>query len=228
MIEATGQIFIFLSICTSIVYGSGWFAGGDLMVNALIKGSAVGFLALFVLTCARSANHGILFFALVASVAGDIFLALQGETNFLKGLGSFLVAQLFFITLYLKNRLPLREVTSLRTGTVSLLWAAGGISLYFMYPYLGDRLVPVFVYASTLILMATTALLSQFPLKLVGLGAILFIVSDSLLGARMVTTLPDYTGSLVWITYYLAELFMALGVILLPERRAFSGGYRFD
>lgn len=226
--ELIGQCLIFLSVIAAILYGGKWYPAGDVILVATLKGSAVGFLALFVLICARTSNHFILFIALVASVVGDVFLVFPGETSFMKGLGSFLGAQILFILLYLKNRLPLRDVSSFRTGTISLLWAGTGISLYFFYPYLGDKLLPIFVYSITLVTMASTALLSEFPVKLVGIGALLFVISDSLLGAEMFTTMPENTGYFIWGTYYLAELFMTLGVMLLSDRRSFNGGYRFD
>lgn len=217
-----------MSFIVAVLYGGGWFPDYGQTITAIFKGSAVGLLAIFVLISTRSLNHFILFLALAASVAGDVLLALPIENSFVKGLGAFLVAQITFIILYLKNRMPFDEMSSARVTAGSLLWAVAGVAIFFLYPHLGDLMIPVFVYTAALVGMATAALFSKFPVKLVGLGAILFVISDSVLGARQFLTVPEFTGYIVWATYYLAELLMTLGVMLSVERRTNFGGYRFD
>jgi len=88
--------------------------------------------------------------------------------------------------------------------------------------------MPVITYSVVLAAMATTALFSKFPVKLVGFGALLFVVSDAVLGARMFSAMPDFTSYIVWATYYLAQLLMVLGIMLTDERPTNYGGYRFD
>ncbi|MEX0297772.1 MAG: lysoplasmalogenase [Kordiimonas sp.] len=228
ILETVGQSLILMSFIVAVLYGGGWFPDYGQTITAIFKGSAVGLLAIFVLISTRSLNHFILFLALAASVAGDVLLALPIENSFVKGLGAFLVAQITFIILYLKNRMPFDEMSSARVTAGSLLWAVAGVAIFFLYPHLGDLMIPVFVYTAALVGMATAALFSKFPVKLVGLGAILFVISDSVLGARQFLTVPEFTGYIVWATYYLAELLMTLGVMLSVERRTNFGGYRFD
>jgi len=228
LLETVGQSLILLSLVVAILYGGGWYPDYGPIISAIIKGSAVGLLALFVLISTQTLNHFILFLALSASVAGDTLLALPIENSFIKGLTAFLAAQVLFIFLYVKNRLPLEDLSGVRVRAASLLWAFAAASLYFLYPHLEELTVPVFVYTAALISMATAALLSKFPVKLVGFGALLFVVSDSILGARQFMTVPDFTRYIVWGTYYLAELLMMLGVMLTVERRRNFGGYRFD
>ncbi len=228
ILETVGQSLILMSFIVAVLYGGGWFPDYGQTITAIFKGSAVGLLAIFVLISTRSLNHFILFLALAASVAGDVLLALPIENSFVKGLGAFLVAQVTFIILYLKNRMPFDEMSSARVTAGSLLWAIAGVAIFFLYPHLGELMIPVFVYTAALVGMATAALFSKFPVKLVGLGAILFVISDSVLGARQFLTVPEFTGYIVWTTYYLAELLMTLGVMLSVERRTNFGGYRFD
>lgn len=228
VLETIGQSLILLSFIVAVLYGGGWYPDYGQTITAIIKGSAVGFLAIFVLISTQSLNHFLLLLALIASVAGDVLLALPIENSFIKGLGAFLVAQLVFIILYLINRMPFADMSSFRIKIAGLLWAAAGISIFFLYPHLGELMVPVFVYTAALVGMATAALFSKFPVKLVGMGAILFVVSDSVLGARQFLTMPEFTGYIVWGTYYAAELLMTLGVMLSVERHTHFGGYRFD
>ncbi|MFC3050427.1 lysoplasmalogenase [Kordiimonas pumila] len=229
VLEALGQFLLLLSFVAAIMYGGSWYpANISPFIPVLVKACAVGFLALFVLISMQSFNHFLLFLALVASVTGDVFLSLFHEQAFMHGLLSFLVAHVFFIILYLKNRLRVADISMIRIRIAAVLWALAAIAAYFLYPHLGDMMLPVYVYSAVLTLMATTAIFSKYPIRLVALGAILFLVSDSLLGARQFMSLPDYLGYFVWGTYYFAQLFMTVGVMLTDERRTHFGGYRFD
>ena len=218
---------IFFSFIGAVLYGGGWYPDSVLW-QVLAKASAVGFLVLFVLVTAQTINHMILLLALLASVAGDVFLALPAENSFMRGLLAFFVAHIFYIGLFLKNRLPFEDVTSIRMRISTFCWAGAGLGGYFLYPGLGEMLIPVFAYIGILAIMATTAMMSRFPVRLVGGGALLFLISDAALGVRTFLDM-DLLGPLtVWIPYYLGQLFLALGIMLHDERPTNFGGYRFD
>ncbi|TNE61713.1 MAG: lysoplasmalogenase [Alphaproteobacteria bacterium] len=228
VLETIGQILILLSFLVAVAYGAHVYPA-DAILKAVMKGAAVGLLALFVLMNIRSVNHFLLFLALAASVAGDVLLALPIEQAFVKGLLAFGGAHVVFLLLYMRNRLPGREMTRPRINAATLVWVATGIAYFLMWPHLGALLWYVVGYSALLALMATSAILSIYPPRLVGLGAILFLVSDALLGARQFLDVPAVFGYLVWASYYLAQLLMTLGVMLAEDRRSSSfGTYRFD
>jgi uncharacterized membrane protein YhhN len=225
--EAVGQFVLLASFVVAVIYGGNWYPS-DGIWPVLVKGSAVGLLAVFVLLSMQNFNHLLLFLALSASVAGDVLLAIPGENSFTRGLMAFLGAHVIFIMLYLKNRMLSEDITSLRVRLAALMWALAALAGYFLYPYLGNMMMPVFTYSIILAAMATTAIFSKFPIKLVGVGALLFVVSDTILGAQQFMTVPDYAGYIIWATYYLAQLLMMLGIMLTDERPTNYGGYRFD
>ncbi len=227
VLEAIGQIFIVLSLLGAIAYGAGLYPEGILW-QALVKMSAVGFLVLFVGINLRTFSHLLLLLALIGSVAGDVLLVLPHEQAFLRGLMAFAAAHAIFIILYSANRQRLGDVSNTRLRTAALLWATAFIACFTMHEKLGDLTVYVFAYAGILTLMATMALLSKFPPKLVGFGAVLFVASDAALGARQFMDVPAYVGYFVWISYYLSQLLVTLGVMLTDDRPASYGGYRFD
>jgi uncharacterized membrane protein YhhN len=68
--------------------------------------------------------------------------------------------------------------------------------------------------------MAATALISRFPLKTVGVGALMFVVSDLLIFGRM-GSLPDnfIVGLGVWSLYYFGQMLICLGVAKALEPR---------
>lgn len=225
--EGLAQLILLASFIAAVAYGGGWYPAEGLW-PVLVKGSAVTFLALFVLMNMRSINHLILFLALGASVAGDVLLAVEHADSFIRGLSAFLAAHVLFIVLYLKNRLVAADITRVRVRLAALLWFLAAIAAYVLYPNLGDMMTPVFSYSAILAAMATTALFSKYSIRLVGVGALLFVVSDTVLGARQFMIMPDFTGYIVWGTYYLAQLLMTLGIMAADERPTNYGGYRFD
>jgi len=225
--DAIGQFLLLASFIAAVVYGAGWYPTDGLW-PVLVKGSAVSLLAVFVLISMRSLNHLLLFLALCASVGGDVLLAISHEDSFMRGLTSFLLAHVIFIVLYLKNRMLPADITALRVRVTAILWAIVAVAGYFLYPHLGEMMMPVFTYSAVLTAMATTALFSKYPVKLVGLGALLFVISDAVLGARQFLIMPEFTGYIVWATYYFAQILMTLGVMLTDERPTNYGGYRFD
>ena len=219
---------VFLSLVGAVLYGGGWYPDG-LLWQVLAKASAVSFLILFVLVTSQSTNHLLLLLALTASVLGDVLLAIPAENSFLHGLLAFFIAHVFYVGLFLKNRLPIENVSNSRMQISALVVAAAGVGVFMLYGgNLGSMLIPVIAYSVVLTLMATSAMFSRFPVKLVGTGAILFLISDSILGAQTFLDV-NLGGSLsVWVTYYLGQLFLALGVMLYDERPTHFGGYRFD
>jgi len=225
--EVIGQSLLLGSLIAAVIYGGGWHPATEFW-TVLVKGSAIGLMALFVLVAMQSFNHFVLFLALSVSVSGDVFLAIQGEASFMRGLLAFAAAHFLFIVLFVKNRMHIQDVSSLRIRLAALLWVAAAISAFFLYPELGDLLVPTMVYTGILILMATTALFSKFPIKLLGVGVILFVISDATLGAQKFLTVPDYANYIIWGCYYLAQLLITFAVILTDDRPTHYGGYRFD
>ena len=99
-------------------------------------------------------------------------------------------------------------------------WAA--VLLFLAVPiasWLLSRDWAVALYATTLGGMAVAAWLSLFPRWRVGLGALLFVVSDWLIFSRLgpvdLAPLPDL---LIWPTYYVGQMLIATGVVQTLRR----------
>lgn len=227
VLEAVGQIVVLLSLAGALAYGGGWYPDWPFM-NLLMKGSAVGLLALFVLINIVNVNHVFLFVALAASTTGDILLATSHDAAFLRGMLGFAAAHVAYILLYLKNRMPVADLSRGRVRTAALMWALTGLSLFLFYPNLGSMLIPVSVYSLLLTLMVTVALFSRYSARLVGLGAVLFFISDGMIGASRFMEAPTYVGYLIWAAYYIGQLLMVLGVMLTDDRHTNFGTIRFD
>ncbi len=163
--------------------------------------------------------------ALVFSWFGDILLMLtgEGELFFLAGLGAFLVAQIFFIITYAVMARYGRMNGSVKPKVWWLLpyLLYGGGLIWLLFPGLGDFLVPVVVYAITLLIMSCTALIlftrSGRGSWWLFAGSVLFVISDSLIAIdRFYAMLPN---GHFWVmaTYAPAQGFMTLGVIYIAH-----------
>lgn len=157
--------------------------------------------------------------ALLFSWLGDVLLLFE-TTNplyFILGLSAFLLAHIFycFFFLGLWKKEGLRLHLPLAAGIV--VYYAG--LLLLLWPTLGALKAPVAVYGATISLMLLLALhCGTMRRRNVGfsllLGALLFVISDSLLALnRFYAPLP-FAGVLIMFTYGLAQWQLVKGALL--------------
>ncbi|MBV7267031.1 lysoplasmalogenase family protein [Erythrobacter ani] len=169
----------------------------------LLKGAGVGLLAAYAFKRTKGLDGGILVLALALSAAADTVL----ELSFEAGGVLFFASHLTAIVLYLRNRRK-KTTPSQKLLALSLFVGVPAIS----YALSGDAMIAV--YAAGLGAMAAAAWMSRFPRYRVGLGAVLFVISDWLIFSRLgsldLGVLPDM---LVWPLYYAGQLMIATGVV---------------
>ena len=161
--------------------------------------------------------------ALTLSCIGDVFLHLGPRRYFGQALGAFLLAHVAYTLLFVRSwRRPFRP------GGVQLILAAA-VLVYSMVVTgwlasgLGEHAVPVMVYSGAITAMTVSAILAGFSMPFVWIGAMLFVVSDSLIAiGRFKTALP-LTAYLIWPTYYLAQYGIAIGPSAGEGRRPLTG-----
>ena len=197
----------------SLVCGIAYLLTRGLPGGVFVKGLSVSPLAVIALRQLKGSNGVLLAGALLLSSLGDVFLALRGEQWFVYGLGSFLVAHLFYITLFVRNW-PRPFVASLAHRSVALLLLAFAVAmLAWLWPSLGEMRPAVAAYMCALTGMAVTATLAGFRSWWVVAGAALFMLSDSLIALGKFKSPVVYGDSIIWATYYAAQVLIALGFI---------------
>jgi uncharacterized membrane protein YhhN len=147
--------------------------------------------------------------ALVFSWIGDLLLIGEGDLFFVLGLVAFLGAQICYIVGFR----PYAALGPLRTRPWLALpyLAYGAVLLALLLPDLGGLAVPVVIYAGALVTMAVLATGVSPP---TAVGAIFFLLSDSLIALTGLTDLlPDSAGSLIMPTYILGQLLIVVGVL---------------
>jgi uncharacterized membrane protein YhhN len=155
-------------------------------------------------------------FALLFSWIGDILLMFDKKTEiyFLAGLGSFLIAHIFYVVFF--NRVRINEKVRINYKLLGLvaMYYAGLITL--LYGYLGDKRIPVLVYGIVISIMLMLAMHMLFirnrkaggPMMT---GALLFVISDSILAINKFYSPFEFAGLLIMATYGLAQLFISVG-----------------
>ena len=148
---------------------------------------------------------------LVCSMAGDIFLMLPSD-QFILGLISFLIAHLFYIAAFTYGR-------KIRPAPWLLIpFVLYGILIYgILSPYLGEMKLPVAAYIVVILVMGWRAWerWSQTAEKtalLAFLGAILFIISDSVLALNRFREPFEVARALNLSTYFAAQWLIALSI----------------
>ncbi len=155
---------------------------------------------------------------LMFSVLGDILLAWP-EDLFVFGLGAFLVAHLAYLKAYLVDcrRLALLPLAVALIAGVSLLGVMASSGL-------GELLIPVCVYAlaiSAMLWRALARLGTQVPKKsamLAAAGALIFVVSDSLIGIDRFVIKFSAAPYLIILFYWVGQWGIAASVFSQRKR----------
>jgi len=149
--------------------------------------------------------------ALVLSALGDFFLALKDQQRFfVVGLASFLLGHVAYVIAF-------AAYATFPGGSalvvIVLALAAASAMIVWLWPNLGRLRAPVLAYFAVIMTMVATALSIPFASWILGAGAILFAVSDSLIAVRKFKTPFPYIQPAIWITYVVAQYLIVAGLL---------------
>jgi uncharacterized membrane protein YhhN len=176
--------------------GLAWKAAGIVLLGvfAAISGAWLAALGLFL--CA----------------AGDVLLEIDGL--FVGGMAAFALGHVcyaaIFINLIRSHGMNKRD----QPVAVLVVLIVAGLSAWLI-PGMGDLLIPSLIYMAVILTMAVSALLSKASMA-ARMGALLFVVSDSILAAGLYRDAHAFPGA-VWLTYALAQILLAWGFVKLHQ-----------
>lgn len=150
--------------------------------------------------------------ALLLSAVGDFFLAIPWwKAAFVCGLGAFLVAHLCFIGAMLPLRGKPSPARTLLIGGVVVGFVA--MLTRFWPRLIADGMtVPVVVYMTVLAAMVTTALLARLPTVWTAVGALLFAVSDGMIGVGQFVLQSQALELPIWWVYAASMVCITAGL----------------
>jgi uncharacterized membrane protein YhhN len=163
--------------------------------------------------------HWMIMSALVFSWLGDITLQLQEKNDifFMIGLSCFLLAQIMYLIAFFstkgENVLFFKKVYLILPVILY-----GVIMLYILYDGLGDMKIPVIIYTAVILTMLTSALNREKKVNrqsyiLVLVGAILFVLSDSMIAINKFSYPFILSDVAIMTTYITAQYLIILGCL---------------
>ena len=168
-----------------------------------LKGLGVACLAIYALRRGQGPDASILAAVMMFSALGDVGI----EFGMMQGGALFAISHAIAIWLYLRN--PREHHSPSQMALAAALLVGTPLVSWFLS---GDIMVTL--YSVALGAMAATAWISRFPRYRVGIGAVLFVISDWLIFSELGTfdlgVLPHY---LIWPFYFAGQFMIATGVV---------------
>jgi len=207
---ATGILFIIAHSCQLVTIA---FISKMLIIPPL--------MAIFILNLRRDSNrlHKYMFAGLFFSWVGDVLLEVPGggELMFMAGLGGFLLSLLMYALVFFsapgKN-----EVFHGRFNLLIPVLLYGIAMGLYLNKYLGEMRLPVIVYETAMITMLAGAVsrigkVNRTSYTMVLTGAILFIISDSVLAINKFVQPVSLSTLIIMGTYIAAQWLITIGYI---------------
>ena len=178
------------------------------------KGAGVGFLAVYAAFRGKGSDGALIAVVMALGALADMVL----ELSLTVGGAIFALGHFVAIALYLRNR---REAptSSQKMFGLALLVLTPVIAALLAYPLPNWQAATA--YSLVVGAMAAAAWTSSFPRYRVGLGAVMFVVSDLLIFAREAGSVPEtIAGPAIWVLYYAGQFLIATGVVQTIRKRA--------
>ena len=177
-------------------WGLAWKASGIILLGVYALSQRAWLAALALFLCAT----------------GDVLL----EIYFVAGMAAFALGHVVYVLCFLEWGRVLGPNKRDRpvAGLVVLVSLA---MVGWLTPGMGDLLIPALIYQLIITTMVATAMVVKAPM-LARLGAVVFMLSDTLIAIGKFTTTDVPPGS-VWITYAGAQIMIAWGLSRIAPYR---------
>lgn len=213
-LDALRWLLAGVSLVSAIAYLH-FTSGGPSPYRTALKTLVIGVLVPLPLTYlgadAPVATIAALTAALALSALGDLLLALEDQRRFfVLGLASFLLGHIAYVIAFAPYA---AFPTTQPLIVIALAIAAATAMIVWLWPNLGRLRVPVLAYFAVIMAMVATSLSIPAASWILGAGAILFAVSDSLIAVRKFKQPFPYIHEAVWVTYVLAQYMIVAGLL---------------
>ncbi len=193
-------------------------------IQNIFKPMLMPILMLFVIVNTKLSTtfSKLIFFALLFSMAGDVFL-MPYVDNFMLGLASFLIAHIFYIIAFLKGNNLNKGIAKSKILVYTLLVAYSSLIYILVLNMIKSStnvvmIGAVVVYASVITFMVLTTISMRaislgVETKLMMVGAMIFMFSDSVIAINKFVIEIPLSGLFIMSTYTLAQWLITVGAI---------------
>ncbi|HEX4847427.1 MAG TPA: lysoplasmalogenase [Novosphingobium sp.] len=205
-------------LLASLLAGISFYFVRDMAIPGLYlmawKGAGVALLAVYALARHQGADSRQIAAVMAFGALGDVLIELMLEA----GAVAFLIGHLIAVHLYWRHRRESLSFSQKLTGLALLVLVP---LIAFQIPTDRTAAPGIALYSAGLGAMAAAAWTSSFPRYRVGIGAVLFVISDLLIFARMgVLAQSPLPNLLIWPLYYFGQFLICTGVVGELRRRA--------
>ena len=177
---------------------------GSFLLDFLIKPLPIWCLAIYT----YQKKNALLTVGLLFGSLGDIFLTNSEEVYFKLGLSSFLIGHIFYIIYFIKNfKFNFKGLLI----SLIILFASIGVSYWIIPNLQQDLKIPVLVYIFVITTMAITTNFYQYWNIYAIVGAVLFLISDSMIAINQFVQPFPYAQLGIMLFYYLGQWGIAYG-----------------
>ncbi len=217
------KIYIAFSLLYLLILFTGY-----INLDLFLKPILIPLLAFGVYFYRKFPTKNMLLAALLFSWIGDVILLFAdiSEIYFILGLVAFLTAHVIYCILFNNQTKTQTKKNRVVFGVGSLLIALYLIGmLSVLLPSLGDLKIPVIVYASVISIMLLFAfngfLVWENPgNKYIFVGAIVFVISDSILAINKFYAPIERSSFFIMLTYLVAQYLIVVGILKLNPKKA--------
>ncbi|MCX7811231.1 MAG: lysoplasmalogenase [Leptospiraceae bacterium] len=177
---------------------------GSFLLDFLIKPLPIWCLAIYT----YQKKNALLTVGLLFGSLGDIFLTNSEEVYFKLGLSSFLIGHIFYIIYFIKYfKFNFKGLLI----SLIILFASIGVSYWIIPNLQQDLKIPVLVYIFVITTMAITTNFYQYWNIYAVVGAVLFLISDSMIAINQFVQPFPYAQLGIMLFYYLGQWGIAYG-----------------
>lgn len=212
-------IVFFVIFILNLVSQSSFFPGMNLFVKPLIALSLGVYL--YSKVNMKAGFNRLVLAGLIFSLFGDCFLLFAGSDVyfFLYGLVSFLLAHIVYSMAFVRDFKNKPDASKYYGHLMLFCMGVFSMSYYTMIrDYLNDFRIPVMAYMFVISVMAILAgyrykRVNLLSFRLIYLGAIFFVISDSALAFNKFVQPYSFAGFLIMSTYMIAQYLITMGAI---------------
>ncbi|HEY1060273.1 MAG: lysoplasmalogenase [Pedobacter sp.] len=215
----TFSLIFLLIMILNLMVQSTFFEGYSILIKPLICLSLAFYL--YKQSNLKAGFNRLVFAGLIFSLIGDVLLLYAGSDVylFLYGLVSFLMAHIVYSSAFYRDFKNNPQESKYFGHLMLFLMGVFSMSYYsWIRDYLNDFKIPVLAYIFVISIMAILSgyryrRVNLLSFRLICLGAVFFVISDSALAFRKFVEPYSFSGILIMTTYMIAQYLITIGTI---------------